>query len=290
MGVPSTALAAGKLPTEPVAGHDVASVEAYPEFPVVDEPMPRWQIAFWRLVGLGAIVAIWWAIVELRLVTPLFMPTPLETFREFVDMLGTQLLSQVWITLSEALRGFALGTAVGILLGLVIGVMPRVNEVVAPFISVFNATPRIALAPLFVLWFGLGSASHVVLVFTIVLPTVLINTIAGARSVEKEYVVVARLLGAGRREIVRKIVIPTTVPWVITAMRLSWSHALTAAVVAEMFLGQSGLGFVISTGSGTFGVAQIFAAVALCVSMAFLGDNALRFGERRLLRWRQQPV
>ena len=288
--MPGTAPAKRQISLDPVTGAAAESLEERPELAAANKLMSRWSLALWRLFGLGLIVAIWWAVAELHLVTPLFMPTPLKTLHEFLHLLGRPLLSDVWVTLSEALRGFVLGTAVGIVLGLLIGTMPRVNEVVAPFISVFNAIPRIALAPLFVLWFGLGSRSHVVLVFTVVVPTILINTIAGAQSVDKEYVVLARLLGAGRREILGKIVIPTTVPWVTAAMRLSWSHALAAAVVAEMFLGQSGLGFLISTGNETFGVAQIFTAVTLCVTMAFLGDNVLRLAERRLLRWREQPV
>lgn len=249
-------------------------------------PMSRHAIALYRIAGLLLVILIWDLALRLGLVDRLFLPSPLAVWNSLRDLAETGLLHHVQATLTSAFAGFFLGTAVGVVLGVVLGVLPRVNEIVAPFITMMNSMPRIALAPLFVLWFGIGMKSHVALVFSLVVFIVLTNTIAGAQSVDREYVVLARLLKATRVDVIRKVVLPSTVPWIIAAMRLAWAYALAGAVVGEMFLGQEGLGYLITAGSGVFNIAQIFAALAITVVIAWFVDNGIRLAERKILRWR----
>jgi NitT/TauT family transport system permease protein len=264
-----------------------ADAEARPADPAaVARPMSRYAIALYRVAGLLLIIAIWDLALRLDLVDRLFLPPPIEVWNSLRDLAQTGLLDHVRATLTSAFVGFFLGTAVGVIAGVMLGVLPRVNEILAPFITMMNSMPRIALAPLFVLWFGIGMKSHVALVFSLVVFIVLTNTIAGAQSVDKEYVVLARLLKASRLDIIRKVVLPSTVPWIIAAMRLSWAYALAGAVVGEMFLGQEGLGYLITAGSGVFNIAQIFAALAITVVIAWFVDNGIRLAERKILRWR----
>lgn len=248
--------------------------------------MSRAAVAFYRAGGVVLLVAAWDLVVRLGLVDRLFLPPPSAVAESFRDLAQTGLIDHVSATLSSAFAGFLLGTVVGVVLGVMLGILPRVNEVVAPFMTMMNAMPRIALAPLFVLYFGIGAKSHIALVFSLVVFIVLTNTIAGTQSVDREYIVLARLLNASRTEIVRKVVIPTTVPWIVAAMRLSWAYALAGAVVGEMFLGQQGLGYLISAGSGVFNIALIFTALAITVIIAWVFDNLIRLAERKLLRWR----
>lgn len=249
-------------------------------------PMSRYAIALYRIAGLLLVILVWDLALRLGFVDRLFLPSPLAVWNSLRDLAETGLLHHVQATLTSAFAGFFLGTAVGVVLGVVLGVLPRVNEIVAPFITMMNSMPRIALAPLFVLWFGIGMKSHVALVFSLVVFIVLTNTIAGAQSVDREYVVLARLLKATRVDVIRKVVLPSTVPWIIAAMRLSWAYALAGAVVGEMFLGQEGLGYLITAGSGVFNIAQIFAALAITVVIAWFVDNGIRLAERKILRWR----
>jgi NitT/TauT family transport system permease protein len=251
-----------------------------------DRQMPRALVALYRAIGSVLLLAAWELVSRAGLVGREFLPTPEEVVESLRNLAETGLLNHVTATLSSAFAGFFLGTAVGVVLGVLLGLLPRVNEITAPFIAMMNATPRIALAPLFVLWFGIGSASHIALVFSLVVFIVLTNTIAGTQSVDKDHLILTRLLGGTRAETVRKIVIPATIPWIIAAMRLSWAYALAGAVVGEMFLGQEGLGYLISAGSGVFNIAQIFAALAITVAIAWVVDNLIRLAERRILRWR----
>jgi len=172
--------------------------------------------------------------------------------------------------------------------GFALGLMRRVTRVVAPFITMMNSMPRIALAPLFVLWFGIGITSKVVLVFSLVVFIALTNTLAGTQAVDADHLRLAKLLGARKSDIIRKIVLPSTVPWIFAAMRLSFAFALAGAVVGEMFLGQRGLGYLIVAGSGVFNIAQIFAALIITVFLAYLLDLSAGVLERRILRWRPE--
>jgi NitT/TauT family transport system permease protein len=219
------------------------------------------------------------------LVTSTFIPSPGEVVLALVRLAGADLIRDVGITMYEASAGFVLGTIIGVTVGMVLGTLPRLNEIIAPFITTLNSMPRLALAPVFVLWFGIGATSHIALAFSLVVFIITVNTIAGAVSVDRDWLTLARLLGARRWEVVTKIMIPATIPWIVAAMRLAWAYALSAAIVGEMFLGQGGLGFIIARSSGTFDLAETFAGLGVAVVFAWLVDNAIRLGERKLLRW-----
>lgn len=252
----------------------------------VSAKLTTWQLVWIRALVVVVFLAVWWFVVTFGIVPPAFLPLPQDVLATLIEMLGQGLLVHVWVTLATALTGFILGGAVGTLIGLVVGTMPRVYEVTAPFFSMLNAMPRIALAPLFVLWFGIGTTSHVVLVFSIVVLIFLMNTAAGALSVDRDFITIGKLLGASKWDSLIKISLPSTVPWIMSAARIAWAYSLAGAVVGEMFLGQQGLGYLITAGSGVFNVALIFAALFITVMIAWAFDNLLRFADRKLLAWR----
>lgn len=254
--------------------------------PVVAHKELSWQAAlFWRVVAL-ALGLFAWQLIHDHLVNPLFIATPGDVLTEIRELADRGLLERVIHTTQTAFTGWVIGSAVGIALGLVLGLLPRVEYVLGPFTTMFNAMPRLALAPLFIVWFGVGRTSHVALVVSVITVIVLTNTIAGVQSVDSEFVTIARLSGASRRQMVRMIVVPHTIPWVVAALRLAWAYSLTATVVGEMFLGAHGLGFMISQGGASFNTAAIFAGVLLTVLIAFVVDVCIRLAERRLLAWR----
>ena len=122
--------------------------------------------------------------------------------------------------------------------------------------------------------------------FSLVVFIVLTNTIAGTENIDKDHLVLAKLNSAKRRDIIFKVALPSVVPWIIAAMRVSFAYALAGAVVGEMFLGQEGLGYLITAGSGVFNVSLIFAALGMTIAIAFIVDRLMGLLEKRILRWR----
>ncbi|HEY0639998.1 MAG TPA: ABC transporter permease [Pseudonocardiaceae bacterium] len=241
----------------------------------------------YRVLGMVAFLGAWELAVRAELVNPLFLPAPSKVAGTLVDLVRT---GDLWPHVSETLQatfaGFVAGVVVGALLGFVIGLSPALSGFTSPFITMMNSMPRIALAPLFVLWVGIDIKSRILLVFSLVVFIVLTNTIAGTQSVDRDHLTLARLFSASRRQVIVKIAMPSVLPWILAAMRLSFAYALAGAVVGEMFLGQRGLGYLIVAGSGVFNISQVFAALVVTVIVAFLFDNLMAVAEKRILRWR----
>jgi NitT/TauT family transport system permease protein len=251
----------------------------------------RSLMALARVLLIAVVFLIWWGAGAVHLLNPLIFPSIGDTVHQFATVLGNgTLISNSLFTLETAAIGFAIGMVSGTVIGFFVGLSSTWTGILAPFITVLNVLPRIALAPLYVLWFGIGSASGIALVVSLVFFTALLNTISGTRAVEPSHMTIARLYGAGRRDIIQKVVLPATVPWIITAGRLSLAHALAGAIIAEMFLGQQGLGYLIAQGSGVFNMgvvfAAIFASLIIAVIAAWLGDLL----ENHLLRWRVSNI
>jgi len=240
-----------------------------------------------RIALVVAAVATWHLVSSTKVVNPIFLPGPGPTAQAFVDGVRDGTLRDASLeTLKAAFIGFCIGMTAGTLGGLVIGLSPMATAVLSPLVTVINSMPRIALAPLFVLWFGTGATSAVALVVSLVFFIALTNVIAGAQATERQLLTLAKLFGASRRQTIYWIVLPATVPWVMAAARLSLAYALSAAVVSEMFLGSVGLGFIIVSGSGFFQMASVFAAVMATVILAGVLDQLASLAERRFLHWR----
>ncbi|MPZ28265.1 MAG: ABC transporter permease subunit [Micromonosporaceae bacterium] len=251
----------------------------------------RLQSAALRAAGTVVFVLAWEGAVRSGIVDRLFLAPPSAIAETIWELAGAGTLwTHILETLRATLIGFAAGTLVGVLLGFALGLMPRIGALLSPFVTTMNSMPRIALAPLFVLWFGIGLTSRVVLVFSLVVFIVLTNTMAGTQSVDGDFLRLSRLLNAKRRDIILKVVLPSTVPWIFAAMRLSFAYALAGAVVGEMFLGQRGLGYLIVAGSGVFNISQIFAALVITVCIAYVLDSAAGLLERNLLKWRPKEL
>lgn len=242
------------------------------------------------LIAIGLIV-LWQLAVELEWIDPIFVAPPTETFDALVRMARDgSLWTHAGETLKVALVGFAMALVVGSVIGFALGLMRTTAELVSPLITILNTLPRIALAPLFVLWFGVGSQSGIMLVFSIVVFIFLTNAYAGARSVDRTHVTLVRLLGASKRQLVTKIVAPTSLPWIIAAARVGFAYAVAGAVVSQMFFGQKGLGYLIVSASQSFDVATVFAAILVTLIFASVLDLTAEFVERRLLVYWQPGV
>lgn len=197
------------------------------------------------------------------------------------------LLPSLWITLQETLGGFALGGVLGFIFGLILGTNRFAGDVFRPFVVAFNSVPRLALVPLFMLWFGLGIASKIALVATIVFFLVFYNTYAGVRDVNRELVQVLQLMGARSDQIHLKVTLPSAMTWIVTGLRVSIPFALLTAVTAEMIASNRGMGYLIVKSSGEFYTAGVFASIVLLAALALFMNMFVNVFERWVLKWRE---
>jgi NitT/TauT family transport system permease protein len=240
-----------------------------------------------RVLVLVAAIGLWQLSVDQGWVGRYIASTPSAVWSTLSHLSTSgNLFSNVGVTLYESSVGFVIGVVGGVLIGFVLGLWPLAHEVVRPFITMLNTLPRIALAPLFLLWFGIGGESKIALVVSLVVFIVLINTLEGTANLDADIVALSRLLGAGRTKLAIKVILPSTLPWIVAGMRLSIAYAISGAVVGEMFAGQSGIGYLIQAGSGTFNVPEIFAALVTIMIVAWIIDSLGRWAERRVVRWR----
>jgi NitT/TauT family transport system permease protein len=199
-----------------------------------------------------------------------------------VGSLGAQIL----VTLQEAVIGFLIGTALGVVCGLAMGRVRFLAEVFGPFIKVLNSIPRIVLGSVFVLAFGLGLESKVLLVIVLVFFGVFFNAFQGAREVDRNLVANAAILGASKWQVTRQVVLPSAFTWIIASLHVAFGFALIGAIVGEFIGGLQGLGVLIKTAQGTFDANGVWAAMVIMGIVALIAEWLITRLEKRLLRWR----
>ena len=257
-------------------------------------PTPRRRVPSRRtLVALSQIgvtvvlLGIWELVTVTGLVDQFWVSKPSRIMVGLFEFLGTAAgWKAIVVTLWEALGGLFAGTVLGVLSGFLITRVRFVYDVLIPAVAVLNSVPRLALTPLFIVWFGVGTTSKVVMVFTLVYFIMLVNTIGGIRAVDDELITVARLLGANRNTITRTVVMPSIAPWLFAGLKVSLGNAFAGAVVAEMMAGSGGLGYLVSYSAALLDLTSVFVAVILVMVLSYLADQALDRIEARVLRWR----
>jgi NitT/TauT family transport system permease protein len=273
-----------------------------------------WQLAF----GLSAL-AIWewgwtlhdrlpWLIPDL--LDPYFVSKPSEIYRQFLRMsclvtpkgdwtLGTagafeQCLGRsennLWIatyfTLKNTMWGFATGVTSGFALGLLLGRSDRLSEIFYPYITAFNSVPRIALAPIIILAFGIGDASKIVTAWLVVVFLVFFNTFEGARAVDRDHINAARLLGAGEWQVTRTVIVPSTMAWLFASLTPAVSFALIGVIVGEFIGAEHGIGRTIIESEARGEAAGMMVAVFVLMVVGMILATVVRRIQTYLLRWR----
>jgi NitT/TauT family transport system permease protein len=199
-----------------------------------------------------------------------------------IGSLGDQIVT----TLEEALIGFVIGTALGIVCGIALGRIRFLSEVFGPFIKVLNAIPRIVLGSVFVLAFGLGLESKILLVIVLVFFGVFFNAFQGTREVDRNFVANASILGASPWQVTSQVVLPSAFTWIIASLHVSFGFALIGAIVGEFLGGYAGLGVLIKNAQGTFDANGVWAAMVIMGAVALVAEWLITRLENRLLRWR----
>lgn len=237
------------------------------------------------LVGI-ALVSLW-EYASGRWIEPLFISSPSAvSLRLWRWLITGQLWAHLSITLYATAIGFAIGSAVGFVLGILFGRYKIVADVFDPYVTAIYSLPKIALAPLFIIWFGIGIESKVAVSASIVFFVVFLNTYAGTRDVNPLHVHSARIMGGTEADILRHVVVPSATAWVITGLKVSVPYALVGTVIGEFMSANRGIGFVIAQATGLFDTTSVFAGL-VTLGVVGAGINvALKHAETWLLRWK----
>jgi len=226
------------------------------------------KIQLYRLLLLFFLI-VFWQIIAGRVIPTNWIASPVLVAQKAWEWISSgTLFYHLSITFLEMFLGSIIGTALAISTGFLLGSSDLLADALTPYISAVYGIPRIALAPLFVIWFGIGIASKVALVTVVVYFLVFFNAFIGARQVDQTYIDVLRVMGASRWDLFRKVVFPHAAGWVFTGLRFALPRALIAAVVGEIISSNRGLGYLLEESGGMFDVAGILVAVAV---LALLG-------------------
>ncbi|MEU8782322.1 ABC transporter permease [Streptomyces sp. NPDC048637] len=244
-----------------------------------------------RVLLLVGLLGLWEWLARTAVIDPFNFSMPSKIWDQMSQwaLHGTpqgSLWEQIWYTLYEALLGWVIGVIGGVVLGIALGRVRFLADVLGPYIKVLNALPRIVLAPIFLIWFGLGPASKVASAVVLVFFPVFFNAFQGAREVDRNLVANSRILGASNRQVTLQVVIPSATSWIFTSLHVSFGFALIGAIVGEYIGATKGLGLLVSASQGTFNAAGVYAAMVILAVVALLAEGLLAFLEKRLFRWK----
>ena len=261
--------------------------------PARQGPRRARRSVFVRLLQAALTVAVlggWEALTTLGLIDPFFFPRPSDVAVRIWEWISTgYILDDLYVTLEEALLAFIIGSALGLIIGFVFARVSLLAAVLDPYLKMFNALPRVVLAPIFLLWFGLGIWSKVVFGVTLVFFIVFFNTYQGVRDVDRVLVDNARMLGASERQLVRHVLLPSALTWIFSSLHVSAGFAITGAVVGEYLGAAKGVGYVIAQSEGVFDTTGVFAGMIILMLVVLIIDLLINRLETHLLRW-QDPA
>jgi sulfonate transport system permease protein len=252
------------------------------------------RVTLFALQLLVAVVALvlWQVLTTVPLfgrvwLPPFFFSNPIDVFSQIIKWFSSGVIwKHLMITLWESILAFVIGSAAGILVGFWFARQPRVAAVFDPYVKMVNALPRVVLAPIFALWFGLGVWSKVALGVTLVFFIVFFNVYQGVKEVSTTVLDNGRMLGMNERQLTRHVYWPSALSWMFSSLHTSVGFAVVGAVVGEYLGAAAGLGYLIQQAEGVFDVAGVFAGMFVLSAFVILIDMAVTVVERRLLVWR----
>lgn len=237
-----------------------------------------------RALLLGALLLLWQ--LAGTYVSDRWISTPWAILGRLADWTGRDLFMHLRVTLTEIMAGLAIGVPLGIFVGVTLGRLANVASVLRPYVVVMNSLPIVALAPLLIMWFGIGMLPKIVLVAFVSFLLLFFNTFSGARAVEEERIDTLALMGASPREQFTKVVLPDCTAWIFAGMKNALPYALIAAVIGEMMVSRAGLGHLVSRAGQQFDMTGIYAGLFVLMILGSVLNEAVALLERRLLRWR----
>ncbi|MGH7875636.1 MAG: ABC transporter permease [Candidatus Binatia bacterium] len=244
------------------------------------------------LGGLAVgIFLITWELVGnvFKLVNPMFMSAPSLIFKAGYELFRSgEIYNDLYVSGIEFIGGYFLAVVVAIPFGILVGWYKRASYVFDPFINAMNATPRVALLPLVIIWLGIGILSKVGIIFLGAVFSILINTRDGVKTTPMNLLTAARSFGASEWMVFKTVVIPSTVPFILTGMRLAVGRALVGVLVGELYAATAGIGFMITVAGATFQTDKVFVGVLIFALSGMIGMELLTRVEHKFDKWRPQ--
>ncbi len=239
-----------------------------------------------RALFLAIILALWQGAVELGLANAAFVSTPAAVAKSLWSLFRNgEILPDLGTTVLEMAIAFVLSVVFGIASAVVLDRNDWLNRIVSPFLTAFNSMPRIALGPLFILWFGIGIASKVVLAFSLGYFIMLLSTLGGLKNVDRDLLLMSRLFGASELRLFRHVRFPWALPGIFAGLKLTLIYCSAGAVIGEMIAAKSGLGVLLQSASGRFDVAGVLALILIVALLVMTLTALMDLIERRLLEW-----
>jgi NitT/TauT family transport system permease protein len=260
------------------------------------QPTPR-NLRVWQVGLLVAVFVFWHVMTAPGLIPPMvfdndqqaafFFGEPLKIFGRVWNwfFVAADIYGHLWITLIETLLAFGIGTVFGLAMGLWLALSPMAAAILDPYIKAANSMPRVILAPIFAVWFGLGVASKVALGVTLVFFIVFFNVYQGVKEVSPIVLANARMLGANRKQLLRHVYLPSATSWVLSSLHTSVGLAFVGAVVGEYLGSSSGVGYLILQAEGSFDINTVMAGILVLTAFALVLDEVVGWVERRLMKW-----
>jgi len=246
---------------------------------------PRYSWAR-QVAALLVLLALWEAAGRAGMLNPLYLPSPSQIGAALFDLFSD---GRIWphleATFTAALGGLALGITVGVVLGVTAALVPLIAELLEPVMTLLNAVPRVILAPLFVIWLGIGLASKIALSFILVAVLIFFTVFTGIRQVDRRMIERVITLGGDRVALVRHVYLPSVTAWILSNLKIAVGFAFTGALVGEFVAATHGLGYLLSFAQSTYNAALMFALIFLILVVVLLIFGIAGRLEKYLLRW-----
>ncbi|QPG41558.1 taurine ABC transporter permease TauC [Raoultella ornithinolytica] len=264
-----------------------------------DKPQPRMLKWRWPLsrqltlsfATLAVLLAIWWGVTALQLISPLFLPPPQQVLQKLIVIAGPQgfMDATLWQHLAASLTRIAVAlvaaTILGVPVGIAMGLSPTIRGILDPLIELYRPVPPLAWLPLVIIWFGIGETPKILLIYLAIFAPVVMSTLAGVKSAQQVRIRAAQSLGASRTQVLWLVILPGALPEILTGLRIGLGVGWSTLVAAELIAATRGLGFMVQSAGEFLATDVVLAGIAVIAIIAFLLELGLRALQRRLTPW-----
>jgi len=252
-------------------------------------------VYFWRYLILVVFLGGWEILSRTKLIDEFFFSKPSDILGRLQTWVveGTSegsLWYHLWVTMEESILGFVTGAVAGVVAGIALGRNRMLADVFSVYIKVINSVPRVVLAPIFIMIFGLGLTSKVALSFVMVFFVVFANAFQGVREADRNLLANAQILGARGWQLTRTVVVPSAMSWIFASLHVSFGFAIVGAIVGEFVGARYGIGLLINVAKGSFDAAGMYAAIVIIMVVALAAEQLMTMVENRLAKWRPAPL
>ncbi|HBR1906083.1 TPA: taurine ABC transporter permease TauC [Klebsiella quasipneumoniae subsp. similipneumoniae] len=268
---------------------------------VVLNDKPRQSTLKWRwplsrqltlsVATLAVLLAVWWAVAALQLISPLFLPPPGQVLQKLITISGPQgfMDATLWQHLAASLTRIVIALLAAVLIGVPVGIAMGLNSTVRgildPLIELYRPVPPLAYLPLMVIWFGIGETSKILLIYLAIFAPVAMSALAGVKSAQQVRIRAARSLGASRAQVLWLVILPGALPEILTGLRIGLGVGWSTLVAAELIAATRGLGFMVQSAGEFLATDVVLAGIAVIAIIAFLLELGLRALQRHLTPW-----